>query len=642
MKASTLPVPGILLGTYPERRVPAEDLSVSLNGRMQALLAPLQGLRGNGYKRFAAKVESLGPEIAALSAEQRQVRLRNVRASLSHHGLTDPLMAQVFALVKQACTQEFGVRLYGAQLIAARIMLDNRLAEMATGEGKTLTAAVAAATAALAGIPVHVITVNDYLVARDAESLRPLYTSLGLSVGAITQPLDLAGRQQAYGCDITYCTAKELVFDYLRDSLVRGRARTDLHMRAAGLGAGVSARANTLLRGLCMAIVDEADSILIDEARVPLILSETCSNAEQRGYYVQALKVAAQMQEGQDFSVDRNNMSVELTDRGRRMLEQRSAGLGAVWRNRLHREETVCMALAAQHLYQRDRHYLVHEGTVAIIDESTGRLAAGRVWSRGLHQLIEQKEGCESSDEMVTVAQMTYQRFFQRYLSLGGMSGTLHEARSELLSVYRLHVVKVALRRPSRRKILPTRLFADQQAQWKAVVEQVKKVSAGGRPVLIGTDSVADSESLSACLTEAGLPHAVLNARYDREEAQIVSRAGEPGQITVATNMAGRGTDIPLGSGVAERGGLHLICCQHNASRRIDRQLVGRCARQGDPGSAQTLLSLDKPFISRFVPTWIYRRVSPSGVGRPAWLVELLVLAPQKLEEARQRGQRRE
>jgi preprotein translocase subunit SecA len=296
----------------------------------------------------------------------------------------------------------------------------------------------------------------------------------------------------------------------------------------------------------------------------------------------------------------------------------------------------------ALHLYKQDRHYLVRDGAVSIIDEPTGRVAPGRVWSRGLHQLIELKEHCRPSDATVTIAQITYQRFFQRYLALAGMSGTLGEARSELRSTYGLQVVEVPLGRNSRRTLLPTRLFPNREAQWQAVIEQAMTISHSDRPVLIATDSVVESEEISRLLAAAGLPHAVLNARQDKEEAHVIARAGQFRQITVATNMAGRGTDITLGHGIAELGGLHVICCQHNASRRIDRQLLGRCARRGDPGSAQSLLALDKPLLARFAPSWFTRHVGKNGFEHPQWLVKSLVRAPQRMEERRQRLQRQE
>jgi preprotein translocase subunit SecA len=640
VRLDALPRPGILLGAYPERRASDDDAYTRAAERVQARLAALCGIHGRRYGRFLALVRQAESAIETTTAAQLQERLALIRARLGRDGLVDSAVAEAFALVNETCARALGVRPYDGQLMAARIMLDNRLAEMATGEGKTLAAAVCAATAALAGIPVHVVTANDYLVARDAESLRPLYAALGLSVGFVTQALAASGRQCAYACDITYCTGKELAFDYLRDGLVRGRVRSDLNLRMEHFKRKPDGRP-TLLRGLCMAIVDEADSTLIDEARIPLILSEAGSSAAQIEYGRHALELAKQLTPGEHFALDPKNMSAELTPAGEAQLGRGAAQLGDVWRNRVHREEAVCTALAALNLYRRDRHYVVRDGAVMIIDETTGRLAAGRVWSRGLHQAIECKEGCKPSHELVTAAQITYQRFFQRYLRLGGMSGTLREARGELQSVYGLETVEVPLRLRCKRRLLPTRLYPDEDARWRAVVARVAEVSRGHRPVLIGTDSVAASETLSQRLTEAGLEHAVLNARQDRNEAQVIARAGEAGVITVATNMAGRGTDIALGDGVAQRGGLHLMCCQHNASRRIDRQLVGRCARQGDPGSAETFISLDQPLISHLLPGWVGRFVPRNGIVRPAWLIGLIVRAPQRLEEKRQRRQRR-
>jgi preprotein translocase subunit SecA len=520
-------------------------------------------------------------------------------------------------------------------------MLDNRMAEMATGEGKTLAAAICAAAAALAGIPVHVVTVNDYLVARDAQALAPLYAMLGLTVGHVAGSHDAATRVRAYACDITYCTAKELVFDYLRDRTVRNPRHSASQARGAALEGGRGAPP-TLLRGLCMAVVDEADSVLIDEARVPLILSEARPNAGQGDFYAGALALARRLVAATDYQVDGARRQVRLTDAGREKLAAYAAGQVGVWHNRLHREETVCTALAALDVYRRDTHYLVRAGEVVIIDESTGRLAPGRAWSRGLHQMVEIKEGCAATSEQVTATQITYQRFFRRFLRLGGMSGTLAEARAELAAVYDLEVVAVPLRRPGLRKTLPTRLYRDREAQWRAVIARTREVAESGRPVLIGTDSVAESDELSHRLKAAGIAHAVLNARQDADEADTVARAGEAGRVTVATNMAGRGTDIPLGPGVAGRGGLHVICCQHNASRRIDRQLAGRAARQGDPGSAETLLSLDQPRRGRSVPASLIRRIGAQGWRRPAGLVEWLVRFPQRQDERAQRRERRE
>ena len=353
-----------------------------------------------------------------------------------------------------------------------------------------------------------------------------------------------------------------------------------------------------MLRGLCMAVIDEADSLLIDEAMMPLILSRQVHDSAARAFFWQAWSMAGELQAGEDFRLEAGAMRVELTAAGRARLAERAVPLGGRWRSARLREEVAGMALAARHAYRRDVHYLVRDGKIEIIDEITGRAAPGRVWSRGLHGLVELKEGCRPSPGTETLAQITFQRFFPRYHRLGGMSGTLREARGELREVYGLDVVCIPSRVPGSRKSLPSRLYGAKPALWDAVTRRVGEIRRQGRPVLIGTASVAESEALSACLAEAGIAHAVLNARFDAEEAAIVARAGEPGRVTVATNMAGRGTDIPLAAGVAAAGGLHVMCCQFNASRRIDRQLEGRCARQGDPGSVETWISGATPRVA--------------------------------------------
>jgi preprotein translocase subunit SecA len=638
LKGVKNPVPGILLGSYPEKRG-EESLYQKLGRKLYTPFALYGGSSYRWYKPLIEKINLLDMQLAELSGVALRARVFELRSMLSLYGLTSPLKVEALALVKQFCQRELGVTPYDTQLLAACIILDGKLAEMATGEGKTLAAAIGVAAAALTGTPVHVITSNDYLVLRDAENSRPLYVALELTVGAVTQEMDDNARRLAYACDITYCTAKELVFDYLRDLAIGGRKRSNLHSRVAQLSGHTS---QPVLRGLCMAVIDEADSILIDEARVPLILSQNVVDSKQFDYYQKALKLAAAMAIEIDYTLDRQTMNARLTEVGRQKLEQGAAPMGALWHNRLHREETICQALAAQHLYRRDRHYLVRDQAVYIIDEITGRVSPGRVWAKGLHQLIEIKEGCKPSGEMLTVAQITFQRFFPRYHKLGGMSGTLSESRVELYSVFELAVTKVPLRQPSRRTVLPTRIYHDHEAQWQAVVASVRDYHRQHRPVLIGTDSVAESETLSQRLDQAGLQHVVLNARQDQHEAAIVARAGELGRITVSTNMAGRGTDIPLGEGVEGIGGLHLISCQHNNSRRIDRQLLGRCARQGNLGSAQTLISFDKPLIARVFPAWLKKFADADGLYRPQWLVRLIVLLPQWLEEAHQRAQRRE
>jgi len=573
-----------------------------------------------------------------------QAHVREVRARLASSGFQNYGSAAGFALVREATRRRLGMAHYDTQLIAGDIMLSNQLAEMATGEGKTLTAALTAATAALAGMPVHVITANDYLVERDAQTLAPVYAALGLSVGTVIQKMDQTQRRAAYACDITYCTAKELVFDYLRDRLVRRNVASDLHERVRRIDGTQTEQSSLLLRGLWMALIDEADSILIDEARTPLVLSQSRINVQQLNYLRQAQQLADRLKQGIEYRLHPAESRVELTAAGCAQVDRHGEAIGGLWRDRRHREEVISMALAARHLFLRDRHYIVRDDEIIMIDQNTGRLAPGRVWSRGLHQLIEAKEGCAPTGDQETIAQITYQRFFPRYLRLGGMSGTLHEARDELYSVYGLSIQRVPLRKASRRIYLPPRMFATRSEKWQAVVQRVTELGGSGRPVLVGTDSVADSEQLSRLLRQCNLKHAVLNARDDSEEARTVARAGQPGQITVTTNMAGRGTDIALAPAVAEAGGLHVICCQHNASARIDRQLQGRCARQGDPGSVETILSLEDGLIARYWPAWARAALSwwmRAGRRLPAWLAKLLAQLPQDAEERRQRRERR-
>ena len=640
MKTAAIAMPGIAWGSYPER----EPQRPSWLAQQLAKLCSLpRALKRKPHRDFVALVNEREHSIRALSPAAFIEAVVEIKARLSSEGFVEKRIAEAFALVREATWRTLSIRQFDTQLVAARVMLDNQLAEMATGEGKTLAALMTAATAALSGVPVHVMTANDYLVRRDAENLEPIYAALGLRVGYVTQTSTPEQRRAAYGCDITYCTAKELVFDYLRDRLLLGQRRDDLQRRAAALGDPSATSSQPLLRGLCMALIDEADSILIDEARTPLILAEACVNDQQIVFLDIALKLAASLIRNKDFQLHPTMRSAELTPAGREALLGKVSAMSGVWRDRRRREEVVTLALAAKHLFKRDRDYLVRDGQILIIDETTGRIAEGRVWSRGLQQLIERKEGCETSGDQRTIAQITYQRVFPRYLRLCGMSGTLNEARSELRAVYDLRVSKIPLHSPSKRVVSTVNMFSTSAAKWNRVVERVQALHASGRPVLIGTDSVADSERLSGRLSALRIPHGVLNARHDSDEAMIVAQAGEVGRITIATNMAGRGTDIPLAPGVAEQGGLHVICCQQNGARRIDRQLHGRCARRGDPGSVETILSIDDPLIASFLPYFI--KIFIRGCLRrdgllPSALARILLLLPQLIEERRQWLQR--
>jgi preprotein translocase subunit SecA len=410
--------------------------------------------------------------------------------------------------------------------------------------------------------------------------------------------MTLEARQAAYACDVTYCTNKEMAFDYLKDRLMLGRHQSRLQLQLERLSGAPARLQRLMLRGLCYAIVDEADSVLIDEARTPLIIAGGDAQVPAQCAYHDALTLAGQLTAGRDFMCDERERTVRLTASGQERLTVLTAGYSGFWSGQRRREAFISQALTALHLMQRDTHYLVKDGTVQIIDEFTGRIMSDRAWEHGLHQLIETKEGCVLTGVHAPLARISYQRLFRRYLRLAGMTGTAQEVRGELWSVYRLPVVTLPPHRAPQRRHLGTRVYATTDAKQAAVVAHVEQVHARGQPVLVGTRSVGASEQLSRLLTAAGLAHQVLNARQDRDEADIVARAGEPGRITVATNMAGRGTDIRLAPGVAARGGLHVLATEGHEARRIDRQLFGRCGRQGDPGSQALLVSLEDEIMT--------------------------------------------
>lgn len=607
MDAATLPVPGLLLGRYPLRGGERESgvLPQWVQGVVHGLGRALPQATGRSSTRDAALIAEVRAHQVRwlrLSELERRAHLGKLRQRLAAEGLAGAMRARALGCVCAAAQRVLQRSPYDTQILCAAALLDDHLAEMATGEGKTLAAGLAAAVAALAGIPVHVLTANDYLAARDAAELAPLYLALGLRTGVIEAATPAEARPAAYACDLTYATAREVAFDHLRDRAHLRELGGELEQHARALSG--EPPAPLLLRGLCMAIVDEADSLLIDEATMPLVLAESHDDPGHRAACFQALMLARRLQVGEHAILDAATLGLQWTEEGTAALEQFAAGLGGAWLNRRHRQDLVGAAMVALHGLLRDQHYLVREQRVELLDAVTGRAAAGRVWSRGLQTLVELKEGCTVSPVTRTSAQTSYQRFFASYWRLSGISGTLAECRAELAAVYGKRIVAVPLRCPSRRVMHPHRLFPDQATRAFAVVMRVRALVREGRPVLIGVDTVAGAAALSTLLDEAGLAHRVLDASHDADEAAIVARAGVRGAVTVATRMAGRGTDIALGEGVAALGGLHVICCQDNPSARLDRQLVGRAARQGDPGSAEIWLSQD-------VAVW----QSPVGAG---------------------------
>jgi len=601
--------------------------------------------RPGRFKKIAAMVNRYEAELKSLDTDQLDEQCRLIRMDLRRYGFKRRLTAHAFALIREVADRTVGKRHFDCQLIGGWIMLNGMVAEMETGEGKTLTATLAAGTAAMAGVPVHVISVNDYLTARDAEEMGPIYQALGLTVGCVVHDVEPRDRRAAYQCDITYCTNKDLVFDYLKDKITLGDRCDPARLQAESLYGGRERVNRLLLRGLHFAIVDEADSILIDEARTPLIISSSTGGEEEKQFMEQAMAIADEFENDRDFRINDAERSLKLTQKGKRGLTEKAASLGPLWTGSIRREDTVTQALTARHMFHRDIHYLVRDDTVQIIDEFTGRVMEDRSWERGLHQFIELKEGCKLTQRRDTIAKISYQRFFRRYLHLSGMTGTAKEVKRELGAVYDLAVVRVPTNRPLNRRKYPDRLFNTLEEKWNALIDQVRRLHDEGRPVLVGTRSVAVSEHVSRLLDEAGLAHQVLNAKRDREEADIIARAGESGRITIATNMAGRGTDIKLEPEVVRKNGLHVILTERHEAARIDRQLAGRCARQGDPGSYQALLSLEDPLLTEGrtgIRSWVAGRLMRMHVpgGRAAG--RRAVLKAQKQMERLHARMRRE
>jgi preprotein translocase subunit SecA len=637
--------PGVKLGNYPQRP-PSDDsrFERGLAGMVRGIRPP-PAARRRSWRKFLHQVNSHSDALTDSGKNRLADHIESAKRQLHNDGLTQAAIAQAFAVVREVAGRELGMRHFDVQLIGGWIMMEGMLAEMRTGEGKTLTATLPACTAALTGIPVHVVSVNDYLVTRDAEEMSPVYHALGLTVGIITEDMDPDARRKAYACDITYCSNKQLVFDYLKDKLALGAGDPGLKLELESLHSDQPRMGRLLLRGLYYAIVDEADSVLIDEARTPLILSAQGQSEEQVKVCRQALFLAGQLREGTDFMLHPRERQLELLDRGEQRLKEIAKPLGGLWSGERRGRELVSQALSAKHLFLRDKHYLVRDDKIQIIDEHTGRVMADRAWERGLHQMIECKENVELTSNRETLARISYQRFFRRYLRLGGMSGTLEEVRGELWSVYGLGVVTVPTNRPIIRIQRTDCTFRRSVQKWLAIVKRIQTVHRRGRPVLVGTGSVEDSEYLSRLLKRVKLEHQVLNAHQDEMEAEIVACAGEKGRITVATNMAGRGTDIKLGPGVKELGGLHVISTERNIARRIDRQLAGRCGRQGDPGSCEAIFSLEDELVGLYFSDGVKNLLS--AIGRksrpvPRWVSSVLIALPQRMLERYHRRVRRE
>ena len=526
------------------------------------------------------KINSLEKSMESLSSANLAAKTSEFKVRLQKGETLDDLLPEAFAVVREASRRVTGMRHFDVQMIGGVVLHRGKISEMRTGEGKTLVATLPVYLNALTGKGVHVVTVNDYLAKRDSEDMGRIYKFLGLSVGLIVHDMNPHERRAAYMADVTYGTNNEFGFDYLRDNMV---VNVDQMVQ----------------RELNYCIVDEVDSILIDEARTPLIISGP--GEKSTDLYRILAQVAGSMSEGEDYTVDEKTKQVAPTEIGIAKAEK-MLGIDNMYdtEHGIDFSHQLMCALKAKALMHRDRDYVVKDGQVIIVDEFTGRLMFGRRFSEGLHQAIEAKEGVKVERESQTLATITFQNYFRMYNKLAGMTGTAKTEEQEFQKIYGLSVVVVPTNKPMIRTDAPDVIYKTKLAKYKAAVNEIEACHKSGRPVLVGTTSIAQSEELSAMLKRRGIAHNVLNAKYHEQEAEIISHAGQYGAVTIATNMAGRGTDIVLGEGVPELGGLHIIGTERHESRRIDNQLRGRCARQGDPGSSKFFLSLEDDLMRLF------------------------------------------
>lgn len=590
-----------IISVINKHRFPVSNIP---NGISSKIMAAFRGPNQWRLARWASllpKIEALEPELQQLNDQQLRKRSLSLRYRAKSGEPLRRLMVEAYALVREAGRRTLNMRHFDVQLLGGIALCNRSIVEMQTGEGKTLVATLPLYLYALIGKGCHLATVNDYLARRDAEWMGPIYKALGMTVGIVETQMSQPQRRKAYECDITYGTAKEFGFDFLRDRLLLRRIQEGQSDLLGGmLGKGPSASdEKPVQRDAYFGLVDEADSILIDEARTPLIISALPTDEERLAVecYKWSSSVIHQFVEDEDYEYDHEKRSAELTREGRQKVrllpkpsEMDTVGMVNIY-------QYIERAILVDREYHLDQQYVVRDGEIVIVDEFTGRLAEGRKWRDGIHQAVEAKQGVEVTVATGQAARITVQDFFLRYENLSGMTGTAMGSARELRKIYRCNVLPIPTNRPSIRRRLPELVFGTTEAKWIAIADEIEQVHNEGRPVLIGTRSIDKSEILSRLLEERNIEHQVLNANHIEIEADIVSKAGVMGKVTVSTNMAGRGTDIKLGDGVAELGGLHVICTEMHDSSRIDRQLLGRCGRQGDPGTYRQYLALDDDLL---------------------------------------------
>jgi len=557
--------------------------------------------------QFAEQVRKLAAGMECRSSEELQTRVKQLRQAVAGgiSSTSEEITLPGFALVFEATRRCLGITLYDEQLIAGLILTGRNIAELQTGEGKTFVAILPAFLHALEGKGAHVVTANEYLAGRDYELLSPVYHMLDVSVGLNRYDISLPEKQAVYACDVTYGADQEFGFDYLRDQLRLWNQPKDSpgsRFRAMLRGKDLP-EALTVQRNLEVAIVDEIDSVLIDSATSPLLLSQTSDDADvEITIYQSAKDTISQFISGEDYIIDRVFQGITITDSGKEKIiaaEQSlpSRGLRRPW------SVYVEQALRAKEFLHKDIDYVVRNGKVLLVDEFTGRFYPDRQWRDGLHQAVEAKEEITVNAENRSMARISRQRYFQLYRHLSGMTGTAQGGEREFWNIYQLQIVAIPPHKPCQRKMLPSRYFAHAEAKYAAIVEEICELYQLGRPILVGTRTIKNSELLASKLDARGIPYRLLNGKQDLTEAMIVARSGEPKAVTIATNMAGRGTDIRLDPDIAEQGGLHVIGVERHESQRIDRQLAGRAARQGDPGSCRFYVAADDPLIEKYAPS---------------------------------------
>ncbi|MDB4671252.1 helicase-related protein [Pirellulaceae bacterium] len=607
------------------------------------MLARFFAIKSGNFGKWQSRVreiDSLESSFASLSDRDLRKESLAIRYRANSGEALDHLLPEAFALVREAGRRFVSMRHYDVQILGGIALHEGCIAEMQTGEGKTLTATLPLYLASLTGAGAHLATSNDYLAGRDAELMKPLFEGLGLSVGVVQSHTPRPQRQTAYRADVTYSTAKELGFDFLRDRLLLRRVKEGqaLVLDALANDDESPSESQPVQRQLNYIIVDEADSILIDEARTPLIVSSLPGGSEtaMEVLYSFSAAVAERFEETTHFEFKHKPRSVTLNEDGRKLLRSLSFPDELNTFGMIDIYEQVERAILVAREYQKDRHYVVRNDEIVIVDEFTGRLAEGRKWRAGIHQAIEAREGVPVSVDTGDAAKVTIQDFFLRYNRLAGMTGTAATSALELYKIYNTSVAVIPTHKPPNRSRLPDQVFGNSEAKWDAIVRQIAKLHVEGRPVLVGTRSIDKSEYLSEKLNEANVAHLVLNARHTADENGIIAKAGEENRVTVATNMAGRGTDIQPSPKVLNQGGLHVICTEMHESARIDRQLIGRCGRQGDPGSFQIFLSLEDDILKEGYGVERYEALKKKGVGtqgRFDHLARLFRGAQQKIEK---------